>query len=130
MMRLLSGALGAVALATVLGSCAAISGLNAYSACTDDCDASVQAAADGSADGGAGPGADAPANDDGRADGELDGGCGEGFLICEAGCLDPSSPSSCGGCDTACGDEAPVCAEGEAGSFACATTCPSSSPTP
>ena len=129
MMRLLSGALGAVALATVLGSCAAISGLNGYSACTDDCDASLQAASDGAADSGVGPGADAPANDDGGADGELDGGCAEGFLICEAGCLDPSSPSSCGGCDVACGDEAPVCAESDAGSFACATTCPSSSPT-
>ncbi len=128
MMRLLSGALGVVALATVLGSCAAISGLSGYSACTDDCDASVHPADDATADAGGGPGTDAPESDDGSAAGG-DGGCANGFLTCEAGCLDPSSQTSCGACDVVCDGDAGVCAEGNAGSFGCVTTCPSSAPT-
>ena len=136
-MRLLLGVVGAAALATALGACAAISGLSAYSTgdcATDGCDASTHSGTgDGTVDTGVTPGADSPVGADSDAgpgdDGESGSGCAGGLLTCEGGCADPSSASTCGSCDNACGGDAALCASAEAGSFACASSCPSNSPT-
>src|SRR5580700_4663560 len=113
-MRFPLGVAGAMAFAGALGACAAISGLGKYSAAdcpAEGCDASVPPpGGDASADTGVMPGTDAAPDaddgDDGSAeDGESDGGCKAGFLACDAGCTDPSSASSCGGCVNACGGD-------------------------
>jgi hypothetical protein len=137
-MRLLLGVVGAAAFATGLGACAAISGLSAYSTgdCpTDGCDASVHAGTgDGTVDAGVGPGTDSPEGtsdaDAGQGDdGEAASGCAPGFLTCDGGCVDPAMAATCGSCDNACGGDAALCASAEAGSYACTSSCPASSPT-
>jgi hypothetical protein len=137
-MRLLLGVAGAVAFAGALGACAAISGLGAYSTAdcpADGCDASVPPGPEAAPEGGVGPGVDASPDaddgDDGAAeDGEPNGGCDAGLLMCEGGCLDPSSATSCGGCDNACGGDAALCAsQSEGTTFACASSCPPATPT-
>src|SRR5580700_2551948 len=127
-MRLPLGVAGVLAVAGALGACAAISGLGKYSSgdCpADGCDASMppmgeEAPAEAAV---VPPGMDAPTGredaDDGfPEDSEPEAGCEQGFLACEGGCIDPSSPSTCGGCSNACGADAALCAGGgDAGSY-------------
>jgi hypothetical protein len=127
---------GAAALAGAIGACGVITGLGSYStgACTEGCDASV-----GRPDTSMGmlpdegvAATDAPAGDDagdGGSEGDGEGGCGVGLLACEAGCVNPSLPATCGSCANDCGGDASMCASDLDGSYACTSTCPATSPT-
>jgi hypothetical protein len=133
-MRLLLGAVGAAALGCALAACAAIAGLGPYTSedCpADGCDASVRTIPH---EGAVGTGTDGSTTGDdtdgGSEDGGVEGGgCQEGMLACDGGCLNPSSSSSCGSCGNACGGDAALCAPADDASFACVSTCPSTSST-
>jgi hypothetical protein len=127
MMRSHSGVVGGAVLAALVGACAAISGLNAYGTgeCPDGCDAAVTGAmgndlSDAASDSGATSGADGAENgEDAGAGPDASDVCADELLLCENGCLNPSSPSSCGSCTNACMGDAAVCAAVDAGVFAC-----------
>ncbi len=59
---------------------------------------------------------------------EAEAGCAIGLVACDSGCLDPSSPSSCGSCNNACAGGTPVCAA-SGGTYACTSGCPTTAPT-
>jgi hypothetical protein len=121
--------MGPVALAGVLNACEAISGLSAYTAgdCPQGCDASVDSSAtnDGHAPSDARANTDTGvglATDGAGAGVDADGssaGCATGLIACDLGCLDPSSPSSCGGCGNTCVGNAPLCVSADAGRYVC-----------
>jgi len=129
---------GAAAIAVALGACGLISGLGTFKdgTCGEDCDASVHPGdahtvmtTDGTMETGPILGeASSDAGEDAE-DAAPEVGCAANEIECgEAGCVDPSMASNCGGCGNACGADADLCAAGEEGGFACTTTCPATAP--
>jgi hypothetical protein len=117
-----AGFAAAAVLAGALGGCAAISGLDGYVEGT---------CAGGCVDAGGRIDATAPIDDAGampEADAAPLPDCGAGLLACPAGCVDPSSASSCGGCGNQCTGTTALCAS-TGGSYACTASCPSTAPT-
>jgi len=129
---------GAAAIAVALGACGLISGLSGISdgTCTENCDGSVHAA-----DAHMGTTSDTTMDtspivgeesDDAGGDAEdamPEAGCAANEIECaDAGCVDPSMASNCGGCGNVCGADADLCAAGEEGGFVCAASCPEAGP--
>jgi hypothetical protein len=140
--RRIARMVGAVTFTVALGACGVISGLDGIKSgsCVADCDGGARpdathvGTADATTDAMNVVPSEGSSSDDvsEASDDAGDGGagCAVGQLECgEAGCVDPNGIGNCGACGNACSGDAGLCATDEAGSFACTTACPDTTPT-